>query len=132
MSALGKAWLRPRGLWLDVLPAVLYCAVLFWFGLIPLKKLPGPEFALADKVWHAAAFGGLALLLARLAPYLGKTRWSAPALGAWAATLSGGMLELLQAFTQYRSADFADFVADALGAGLAYGVLRAAARPEGE
>ena len=35
----------------------------------------------------------------------------------------GGLLEILQSFTSYRSAEMADFVADALGAGLAYLLL---------
>ena len=46
----------------DVVPALLYLCVLFWFGLIPLKSLPGPDFELADKVWHLMAFGGLTAL----------------------------------------------------------------------
>lgn len=124
MTALGRLWLRPRGPWLDVLPGGTYLAVLFWFGLTPLKSLPGPDFELADKVWHAGAFAGLALLLARFALQLGRRGSSAAAWGALGSTLLGGALEVLQAFTRYRSADFADFVADALGAGLAYLALR--------
>jgi VanZ family protein len=124
MSALGKLWLRPRGPWLDVLPALAYLGVLFWFGLTPLDSLPGPDFALADKVWHAGAFGGLALLLARLPLQWGIRGLAAARLGALTSALLGGALEVLQAFTRYRSADFADFVADALGAALAYAALR--------
>jgi VanZ family protein len=37
----------------------------------------------------------------------------------------GGLLELLQSFTAYRSADWADLAADALGVVLAYGALLA-------
>lgn len=124
MSRLSRAWQRPRGLWLDVVPAVVYLGVLFWFGLIPLKRLPGPEFALADKVWHAAAFGGLGLLLTRVALFLRRPGGSAALWGAAGATLLGGALEVLQSLTPYRSADLADFVADALGALLVYLVLR--------
>jgi VanZ family protein len=36
----------------------------------------------------------------------------------------GGLLELLQSLTPYRSADFADLAADVLGAALAYVMLR--------
>ncbi|MDF3070095.1 MAG: VanZ like family [Polyangiaceae bacterium] len=124
MSALGKWWLRPRGAWLDVLPVALYLAVLFWFGLTPLQSLPGPEFHWADKVWHAAAFGGLAALLARSGLQLGRRGEGAARFGALGSTLLGAALEVLQAFTRYRSADWADFVADALGAALAYAALR--------
>ena len=41
MGALGRAWQKPRGLLLDVGPAAIYLVVLFWFGLTPLKSLPG-------------------------------------------------------------------------------------------
>lgn len=125
MSAFGRLWVKPRGPWVDVLPAVLYLLVLFWFGLTPLEKLPGPDFALADKVWHAVAFGGLALLLARVALFFGRPAPRAAWLGAAAATALGGALEVLQSFSPFRSADFADFVADALGAALVLGALRA-------
>lgn len=125
MSQLRKAWSRPRGLLVDVLPALLYVALLFWAGLIPLKSLPGPDFELADKVWHAAAFGGLALLLARVMLHAGRLPLRAASLGALIATALGGLLEVLQAFTHYRAAELADFVADALGAAIAYAALRA-------
>jgi VanZ family protein len=49
------------------------------------------------------------------------------------ATALGGLLEILQSFTTYRSADWADFLADSIGTSLAYLVLRglhAAARAE--
>lgn len=124
MTALGRLWLRPRGRLLDVLPAVAYLAVLFWFGLTPLQSLPGPDFELADKVWHAGAFGGLAALLARLSLQLGRREEGAARFGALASAILGGALELLQSLTQYRSADLADFAADALGAALAYVALR--------
>ena len=124
MAALARAWQRPRGFWLDVAPAVLYFAVLFWFGLTPLKKLPGPDFALVDKVWHAGAFAGLAALLSRVLLYARRPPLSAARAGAWCSVALGGLLEVLQSFTAYRSADVVDFVADALGAALAYWLLR--------
>jgi VanZ family protein len=125
IGALGRAWQKPRGFALDVGPALLYLAVLFWFGLTPLKSLPGPDFELADKVWHLAAFGGLAGLAARSLRYWGRGALAAARDAALVASLLGGLLELLQSLTAYRSADWADFVADSLGALLAYLVLRA-------
>src|SRR5690349_9186445 len=124
MAALARAWQKPRGFWLDVAPAVLYFAALFWFGLTPLKKLPGPEFALVDKVWHAAAFGGLSGLLARVLVYLGRAPLAAVRDAVLGSVALGGLLEVLQSFTAYRSADVVDFIADGLGAALAYAVLR--------
>lgn len=125
MRRLARAWDKPRGLLLDVLPTLAYLALLFWFGLIPLKKLPGPNFSWIDKVYHAAVFGGLAALLSRLLRYFGRPARQSHLLAALAATLLGGLLEVLQSFTAYRSADFADFVADALGVGIVYLALRA-------
>jgi len=125
MTWLGRVWQKRRGLALDVAPACLALACMFWLGLTPLKSLPGPDFEFADKVWHFIAFGGLAGLFARAFSYFGH----APLLAAGEATaLSvalGGLLEVLQSFTRYRSADFADLLADALGALAAYVVLRA-------
>ena len=125
MGALGRAWQRPRGPALDVAPAVFALAVMGWAGLIPLKSLPGPDFLFADKVWHFVAFGGLAGLLSRALAHFGRSALVAARDAALLATILGGVLEILQSFTAYRSADWADFVADALGTTLAYGVLRA-------
>ncbi len=124
MSALARAWQKPRGFVLDVLPAGLYLAVLFWAGLIPLKSLLGPDFALADKVWHLMAFGGLAGILSRALRHFGRPAALAARDAALLSTLLGGLLEGLQSLTTYRSADWADFLADLLGAALAYAALR--------
>jgi hypothetical protein len=124
MTALARGWQKRRGVWLDVVPALCAVGLMFWLGLARLGSLPGPEFELADKVWHLIAFGGLAGLLSRTMVYLGH----GPSLAAREASLSavmlGGMLEVLQSFTRFRSADWADFVADALGVALAYAALR--------
>jgi len=124
MGALGRVWQRRRGWVVDVLPPLLYTAVLFYFGLVPLKSLPGPEFDMADKVWHAGAFGGMAGLASRALAYFGRAPRRAARDAALGAIAAGGLLELLQSFTTYRSADWADFLADSLGVLLAYGVLR--------
>jgi VanZ family protein len=89
-----------------------------------MKSLPGPDFELADKVWHLVAFGGLAALLSRAAVYFGRPAAVAARDAAGVALALGGLLELLQSLTEYRSADWADFLADALGIVLAYTVLR--------
>ena len=124
MGTLGRAWQKPRGLAFDVLPALLYFALLFWAGLIPLKSLPGPDFELSDKVWHLLAFGGLAGLLSRALTYFGRPALAAARDAALVATALGGLLEVLQSLTAYRSADWADFLADSIGTALAYAVLR--------
>ena len=124
MTALARAWQQRRGLGLDVAPAVGALGLMFYFGLTPLTSLPGPEFELADKVWHLVAFGGLAGLMSRAATYFGHDAQRAARLASLAAVALGALLEVLQSFTRYRSADWADFLADALGVALAYVVLR--------
>lgn len=131
MGALGRAWHTPRSFVVDLLPAGLYLAFLFWAGLIPLKSLPGPDFELADKVWHLIAFGGLAALLSRVLRYFRRPLAQAMAIAALVSAVLGALLELLQSLTPYRSADFADLAADALGAALAYVVLRWLAKAGG-
>jgi VanZ family protein len=125
MTALARGWQKRRGALLDVAPAALALAVMFWAGLIPLQSLPGPDFELADKVWHFIAFGGLAGLLSRAFVYFGRSARLAAREASLVAITLGGLLELLQSFTAYRSADWADLAADALGVVLAYGALLA-------
>lgn len=124
MGALAEVWRKPRGFVLDVLPVGLYLVALFAAGLLPLKSLPGPQISWIDKVWHLVAFAGLAMLLARA---LAHYRGAGPKVSLKAALASaalGGLLELLQSLTPFRSAELADMVADGLGALLAYLVLR--------
>lgn len=131
MGALGRVWHTPRSWVVDVTPALLYVAVLFWFGLIPLKSLPGPDFELADKVWHLAAFGGLTALSSRALRHYRRPPVPAAGIAALCASTLGGLLEIFQSFTRYRSAELADWAADSLGALLAYAVLRALANAAG-
>ena len=124
MTALARGWQKRRGVGLDVVPALFAMGLMFWLGLTPLKSLPEPEFELADKMWHLIAFGGLAGLLSRTMVYLGHGPLLAAREASLSAVMLGAMLELLQSFTRYRSADWADLLADALGVALAYAVLR--------
>lgn len=124
MSKLKDIWRKPRGFAIDVLPVLLYVALLFAAGLAPLKSLPGPDVKWIDKVWHLGAFGLLALLLAR-AVALWRGGWpKAPRDAALVSAGLGGLLEVLQSLTGFRSAEWADMVADTVGALLAYLVLR--------
>jgi VanZ family protein len=124
MAALAELWRKPRGFAVDVVPALLYLAVLFWFGLTPLKHLPGPEFRFADKVWHFLAFAVLAALLARVLGHWGRRLALAARDGALASAALGALLEVLQSLTAFRSAELMDLIADSLGALAAYFVLR--------
>ena len=107
-----------------VLPAVLYASALFYGGLIHIGVLPEVGFVATDKLLHALAFGGLALLLARAAHFLQPSATLAKKLlrGAAGSSLLGLSLEVCQAFTVYRSGDIWDWIADTVGALLAIGL----------
>ncbi|HKY37026.1 MAG TPA: VanZ family protein [Polyangiaceae bacterium] len=124
MAVLVEMWRKPRGFGVDVAPALVYLAALFWFGLTPLKSLPGPEFRFADKVWHFLAFAVLVVLLARALWHWGRRLTLAGRDGALLSAGLGALLEVLQSLTAFRSAEVADLVADGLGALAAYFVLR--------
>ncbi len=74
--------------------------------------LPGvgsSHFPYADKLMHATALFGFAVLL-DLATPRSFWRWKAPVLLGY-----GACIEVVQAFTTWRSASLADLVADATG-----------------
>lgn len=114
--ALAPGWL------LHVGPAVVYAATLLALGLMRSTSVPTP--AANDKVLHAFAFLVMTLLAWR------AVRFVAPALppgraGLVAAGLAvalGGLLEIAQAFTGYRAAEWLDLVADAAGALVGAGI----------
>jgi VanZ family protein len=124
MGKLGRAWQKRRGIALDVAPAVCALGLMFWFGLTPLDHLPGPQFELVDKLWHLIAFGGLTGLLSRTFVYFGRSALLAAKQASLASVALGGLIEVLQSCTRYRSGDLADLLADTLGVALAYGLLR--------
>lgn len=109
----------------QVVPAVLYTSTLFYAGLIHLPELPEVGFVATDKLLHALAFGGLALLIARALQWLKPVASLGKGLlrGSVGSSLLGLLLELCQAFVSYRSADIWDWVADTFGAVLAAGVV---------
>jgi len=90
--------------------------VLIWvIGSLPVAP-PGAE-KFSDKTLHCIAFGLFAGLACRALRYLSP---GAPVRALWGGFASsvalGGGLELWQALLPYRSAEFLDFAADALGA----------------
>jgi VanZ family protein len=85
----------------------------------------GPDvplpFSSADKVKHALAFAVVGYSYLRSVKFLLPhwEVWSRRRLGASLALGLGALLELLQALVPYRTAEFADLVADAVGIGFA-------------
>jgi VanZ family protein len=104
-----------------------YASALFYGGLIRIGALPEVGFVATDKLLHASAFGGLALLLARADHWLRPSATLARKLwlGCAGSSLLGLLLEVCQAFTSYRSADALDWLADTVGALLAVGLAYA-------
>ena len=105
----------------DVLPALVWTAIVFVLGGIPN---PGPSVELefpTDKVEHAAAFGLLQILALRALRYElpGALPRAMPWVAALTSTAIGGALELYQLTVPNRSAELMDLVADAVGAVIA-------------
>lgn len=75
----------------------------------------GPDVPGTDKLVHVAVYGLLATIVCRL----GKQGWKAAVGGFLVASAFGAMDEWHQSFVPARSAEFADWVADTIGAGVA-------------
>ncbi|MEO0002787.1 MAG: hypothetical protein RLZZ22_479 [Pseudomonadota bacterium] len=105
-----RRWVR-RIFWLLLL-------IVIGVTLSPVAYLPPQAFSLWDKAEHALAFAGL-MTLGALA-YPRRVGLLALSLLAF-----GGAIELAQAATGWRSGDWADWLADAVGllAGLALAAL---------
>ena len=86
----------------------LLLALVIGVTLSPIAYLPQQAFSLWDKAQHALAFAALAALGALAYPRR---------VGLLAASLLvfGGAIELAQAATGWRSGDWADWLADAVG-----------------
>ncbi|MCZ4304054.1 VanZ family protein [Zoogloeaceae bacterium G21618-S1] len=91
----------------------------FWAALVAvlvLSLVPVPAghmvFSWQDKLEHVLAFFALGVLASLAWP--GRTAMLVIGLLAY-----GGLIEVAQSFTAYRMGDAADWLADALGIGLA-------------
>lgn len=99
---------------------LLYSALILYLGTAQPQSIPAPELLGHDKLLHAAAFGGLGVLMYRCYAWYWPrvaARWSV-GLPIFASTLVGAILEIVQATLPYRSMEFADLVADFIGAAL--------------
>jgi VanZ family protein len=84
-----------------------------WTSLLPPDNLP-QAVAVSDKVAHALAYAGLGALAV-----LSSLRWPA----AVAVVVAFGLLvEIAQGISGYRSFEWADLLADAIGAALGAGL----------
>lgn len=107
-----------KALW-GWLPLAVYAALVLYFSIEPS---PQGVAGNRDKLYHALAYMGLAFLLARVFSISGAARGRAAALAAFiAASAYGGIIEIIQGFTETRSAELLDGLANSAGA--AIGVL---------
>ncbi|MEZ4223806.1 MAG: VanZ family protein [Polyangiaceae bacterium] len=116
---------RRGGFFLNVVPALLYVVAVFYGGGMRGSVVPTQEIRFGDKILHAIAFGAMVLVLRRAYAWLSPT-WSAGRvlwLSALTSALVGGLLELYQMALPHRSAEWLDFIADALGAALVAAAL---------
>ena len=105
---------------MHVVPALLYTFAIFYGGMSHPPSLDGANVVGMDKVLHACAFGFMQLVVLRAVRYEGsKLSFSGQNRLAFVLVCAvGGILELVQMTTTYRSAELLDFVADAVGAGI--------------
>lgn len=108
-----------RGVWLWG-PALACAAAIHYGSMRPVLPVVVPPVPHSDKLLHAAAYGLLALLLARALHGSSQAALGELALAAclWA-TAFGGIEEILQLFLTDRSAEVGDVLANAFGAALA-------------
>jgi VanZ family protein len=109
---------KPRGFFLNVVPAVLYVFAIFYTGMIHLPRVDAPTNF--DKVMHAGAFGFMQLVVLRAVAFeVARIPARRQNLIAFILVVAaGGLLEVVQSFTSYRSAELLDWIADIIGAGL--------------
>ncbi|MFO0569302.1 MAG: hypothetical protein U0263_26830 [Polyangiaceae bacterium] len=99
------------GFFMQVVPALLYVFAVFYGGLIPAPHVPGPQISYSDKVLHALAFGFMHWVFYRALRFaLPRRAFRFHNVAAFVCvTAAGGLLELLQLMTSYRSAEVLDF-----------------------
>jgi VanZ family protein len=101
-----------------VLPAVAYCAFIFFISSLPSPPAPDYGIQLSDKVNHAGAYGIMMLLAFRASKWLVRNRtirWQL-LLALLFCLLYGASDEIHQYFVPNRECNFFDWLADATGA----------------
>lgn len=93
------------------------CSAVVFLSLLSVEQLPPGMFDCWDKAQHAVAF--LALGVLGLLSYM-----ATPGRVVVGLLVYGAMIELAQAATGWRYSEWQDWLADAIGVGVAYGVWR--------
>lgn len=96
---------------------LIWVLIIFWLSLDPAPPVPDPKIFGCDKILHAVAYGGLTLFAGWALEGPSPLKISSWCAIAATSTALGGVLEVFQmAFTSSRTAELADFLADAVGA----------------
>ena len=101
----------------NVLPALIWTAIVFVAGGVPNPGPPVPlEFPI-DKIEHAVAFGILQVLVLRALRYERPRALprAMPWIAALVSSVLGAALELFQLTVPNRAAEFMDLVANTVG-----------------
>ena len=110
----------------EYLLTALVTVIIIVLSILPIpEKAPMSDFPLIDKWVHMVMYAGLALIMwfdhvVRSGKVMGRKYIL---LMLFYPIVLGGLMELLQAyFTTYRSGDWIDFEADAIGAAIGVGL----------
>lgn len=110
------------------IPAWLSALLLLAVCMLPGNRLPEQPVVNADKIFHALAFAWLSFWFAygwHKAPEGTVLRHHAALIALVFCIAYGGLIEILQELlAQNRSADWLDFLFDAIGAGIGVALFR--------
>ncbi len=99
----------------------LLCIVAIWvLCLIPIPDTPLSQVNMIDKWTHFVMYGGFCMVIwVEYGRHHIRFNW--PRCVFWALLMPlvmGGLIEIVQAYSGYRSGDWADFLSDAIGVAL--------------
>ncbi|MEN8261301.1 MAG: VanZ family protein [Pseudomonadota bacterium] len=97
--------------------AASYCALIYWLSDQPSIDMPS-LFAYQDKVHHAGAYALMAILAWRFFRHLISDPFSIASIALVFSSVFGLTDELHQALIPFRAADWLDWFADTIGAGV--------------
>ncbi len=110
----------------NYIPTIVTCLAIAVLSLFPIKELHLENVTLSDKWAHFMMYAGLTavILFDKNYKLLKQGRVSLPLWIVGFPILYGGLMELLQAYCTNgnRSGDWLDFIANSIGAILAYAI----------
>lgn len=99
---------------LNWLCTLAYMGVIFYLSSSPNPPTP-PPFPLSDKLGHAVAYFVLGALLYRTLREAARGKWQTFVTSVMIGVLYGGLMEWYQSRLSYRSCEWGDMIANAIG-----------------